>query len=370
MERVLEGRSETREYPDLTMRTQEFTALKTIDLRSDTVTLPTPAMRAAMAQAEVGDDVFGEDPTVNRLEAMAAERMGKEAALFVASGTMANLVALLTHCARGDEIIVGDKAHAFINEVGGMAALGGIIPRTLPNQPDGTLALDDITHAIRGDNVHWPRTKLIALENTHNACSGAPLTPAYHQAVYALARGRGLRVHTDGARIFNAAVALGVPAAELAQYSDSISFCLSKGLSAPVGSLLCGTRDFIAAARRTRKMVGGGMRQAGILAAAGIVALETMVARLAEDHAHARRLAEGLAEIPALALDPTCVKTNIVFFDLTNGMTAPQLAERVAREGVLIGAAGERRMRVVTHYGIARADIETALLIFRRALQE
>ncbi len=342
--------------------------MKRIDLRSDTVTLPTPQMRVAMANAEVGDDVFGEDPTVNRLEEMAATLMNKDAALFVASGTMANLVALLTHCGRGDEVIVGDKAHSFINEVGGMAALGGIHPRAIPNQPDGTLALADIQNAIRGDNVHWPRTRLIALENTHNACYGAPLTPDYHRAVYEIARARGIRVHTDGARIFNAAVALGVSVAELAQHTDTISFCLSKGLSAPVGSLLCGPRDFIAEARRNRKMVGGGMRQAGILAAAGIVALETMIERLADDHANARHLAQGLAEIPGIALDVARVKTNIVFFDLTNHLTAQQLAERTARDGVLIGVAGAQRIRVVTHYGIERADVDTALAVIRRAV--
>ena len=343
--------------------------MKRIDLRSDTVTLPTPAMREAMARAEVGDDVMGEDPTVNRLEEMAAARVQKDAALFVASGTMANLVALLTHCNRGDEVIVGDKAHTFINEVGGMAALGGIHPRTLPNQPDGTLALDDIKNAIRGDNVHWPRTKLIALENTHNACNGSPLSPAYHKAVYDLAHARNIRVHTDGARIFNAAVALGVPVHQLTQSTDTISFCLSKGLSAPVGSLVCGTRDFIAEARRQRKLVGGGMRQAGIIAAAGIVALETMVDRLAEDHANAKRLAEGLADIPGIELDPGRVQTNIVFFDLSNRVTARQLADRVARDGVLIGVNAERRIRVVTHYGIERDDIDTALRVINRAMK-
>jgi len=326
-------------------------------------------MREAMARAEVGDDVMGEDPTVNRLEEMASARMQKDAALFVASGTMANLVALLTHCNRGDEVIVGDKAHTFINEVGGMAALGGIHPRTLPNQPDGTLALDDIKNAIRGDNVHWPRTKLVALENTHNACNGSPLAPAYHKAVYDLAHARNIRVHTDGARIFNAAVALGVPVHELTQSTDTISFCLSKGLSAPVGSLVCGTRDFIAEARRQRKLVGGGMRQAGIIAAAGIVALETMVDRPAEDHANAKRLAEGLADIPGIELDPGRVQTNIVFFDLSNRVTARQLADRVARDGVLIGVNAERRIRVVTHYGIERDDIDTALGAINRAMK-
>jgi threonine aldolase len=343
--------------------------MKRIDLRSDTVTLPTPEMREAMARAEVGDDVFHEDPTVNRLEEMAAERMGKPAALFVASGTMANLVAFLTHCGRGDEVVLGDKAHTFVNEVGGMAALGGIQPHTVPNQPDGTLALDALGGAIRGDNVHWPRTRLIALENTHNACNGAPLSPAYHAAVAEIARAQGLKVHTDGARIFNAAVALGVPATEMARHTDTISFCLSKGLSAPVGSLLCGPREFITEARRQRKMVGGGMRQAGILAAAGLVALETMVDRLAEDHANAKYLAECLADIPGVHLDPALIKTNILFFDIdSNALTAPQLAERLARESVLVQVVNAKRMRAVTHYGIERADVQTAFAAIRRAL--
>ena len=343
--------------------------MKRIDLRSDTVTLPTPQMREAMAKAELGDDVFGEDPTVNRLEEMAAARVNKEAAVFVASGTMANLVALLAHCGRGDEVILGDKAHTFMNEVGGIAALGGIQPRTIPNQSDGTLALEDVKSAIRGDNVHWPRTRLIALENTHNACYGSPLPPAYLWSVAEVARSHGLKIHTDGARIFNAAVALGVPVAELARYTDTISFCLSKGLSAPVGSLLCGPRDFIAEARRQRKMVGGGMRQAGVLAAAGIVALETMVDRLAEDHANAKFLAECLADIPGILLDPERCKSNIIFFDLDPTVTtASRLAERIREKGVLIQVADEQRMRAVTHYGIERADIEAAFGAVRSAL--
>lgn len=342
---------------------------KTIDLRSDTVTLPTPQMRAAMANAELGDDVMGEDPTINRLEEMAAARLGKDAALFVASGTMGNLVALLTHCGRGDEVIVGDRAHSFVNEVGGMAALGGLQPRTLINQSDGTLLLDDIRNAIRGDNVHYPRTRLITLENTHNWCNGTPLASAYLKAVYDLAQSRKLKIHTDGARIFNAAIALGVPVAEIARYTDTLSFCLSKGLSAPVGSLLCGPQDFIAEARRQRKMVGGGMRQAGVLAAAGIVALETMVDRLADDHANAKALAEGLADIPGIDLKPEQIKTNIVFFDLQRtGPTAAELAKRLADDGVLIGPSGERKLRAVTHYGIERADIDTTLGAVKRAL--
>lgn len=345
--------------------------MKRIDLRSDTVTLPTPQMRAAMAQTEVGDDVMGEDPTINRLEEMAAARMNKEAALFVASGTMGNIVALLTHCGRGDEVIVGDKAHSFMNEVGGMAALGSIQPRTLPNQPDGTLKPEDVRSAIRGDNVHWPRTRLIALENTHNACYGSPLAPAYLWSVAEIAREHGIKIHTDGARIFNAAVSLGVPVQELARYTDTISFCLSKGLSAPVGSLLCGPRDFIAEARRHRKMVGGGMRQAGILAAAGIVALETMVDRLAEDHANARYFAECLADVPGIQIEPERVRSNIVFFDLGPELaSAPRLATALEAKGVLIQAANHKRMRAVTHYGIERADIQAAFDAIRSVLSE
>ncbi len=339
--------------------------MKRVDLRSDTVTMPTPQMRVAMANAELGDDVYGEDPTVNRLEEMAAEKTGMPAGLFVASGTMANLVALLTHCGRGDEVIVGDRAHAFINEVGGMAALGGIQPRTLANQPDGTLALDDIERAIRGTNVHWPRTRLITLENTQNNCGGAPLSVAYHKAVYEMAQTHHLKIHTDGARLFNATVALGVTARDLMQYSDTVSFCLSKGLSAPVGSLLCGSRDFIAEARRQRKMVGGGMRQAGVLAAAGIVALETMIDRLAEDHANARYLAEQLADIPGIDLDPATIKTNIVFFNVTGEKTASQVEQQLEQAGVLIGASGKKRMRAVTHYGITREDVDVALAAMR-----
>jgi len=250
-----------------------------IDLRSDTVTLPSPAMRRAMFEAELGDDVFGDDPTVNRLQDLAAERIGKEESLFVASGTMGNLTALLTHCRRGDEAIMGNRAHTFLFEAGGSAALGGIHPHTLPNQPDGTLRLEDIEAAIRAENVHYPRTRLICLENTHNRCGGAALRPEYSDAVGELAHARGLALHLDGARVFNAAVALDVDVRELTRAADSVQFCLSKGLAAPVGSMLCGTAEFIAEARRWRKMLGGGMRQAGVLAAAGIEALENMVDR-------------------------------------------------------------------------------------------
>jgi threonine aldolase len=340
-----------------------------IDLRSDTVTQPTPAMREAMARAEVGDDVYGEDPTVNRLQELAAEKLGKPAALFVPSGTMGNLVALLTHCGRGDEVIIGDQQHSFTSEVAGMAALGGIQPHPVPNQRDGTLALQDIRSAIRADNIHYPRTRLIMLENTHLRANGAPLPPDYLKQVRAVANEYGLLIHTDGARIFNAAVALHVPVAELARDSDSVQFCLSKGLSAPVGSVLVGSQDFIAEAQRNRKMVGGGMRQAGVLAAAGIVALETMVDRLAEDHANAKYLAENLVDLPGIVLDPETVKTNMVLFWVEpDGLDADELAAQAKREGILIQARGKYLLRAATHYGIDQADVERALETIKRAL--
>ena len=336
-----------------------------IDLRSDTITLPTPAMRRAMAQAEVGDDVFGEDPTVRRLEEMAAERLGKDAGLFVASGTMANLVSQLAHCGRGDEMILGDQAHIFYYEQGGSAAVGGIHPRTVANQPDGKILLEDIEAAIRPEDVHFPRTRLIVLENTHNRCYGSPLDTAYLQSVRRLANRYELKVHVDGARLFNAAAALAVPAAELAAPADSVSVCLSKGLAAPVGSVVCGTRPFIAEARRSRKLLGGGMRQAGVLAAAGIVALTDMTARLAEDHARARRLAAGLADIKGIAVDLERVKTNIVFFGSDrDDLPAERLAKMLAAEGIHVLATGKRRLRAVTHYHITAADIDDALAVF------
>ena len=340
-----------------------------IDLRSDTVTLPTPAMREAMANAEVGDDVMGEDPTINQLEAMAAERVGKEAALLVVSGTMGNLVALLTHCGRGDEIIVGDRAHVFLYEAGGASALGSIHSRQVPNQPDGTLDLRQVEAAIRSDNPHFPRSRLICLENTHNRCSGACLTPNYMGQARGLADKYALQIHLDGARVFNAAIALGVDVRELTRHANSVSFCLSKGLSAPVGSLLCGSGDFIRQARRNRKLVGGGMRQAGVIAAAGIVALEQMVDRLADDHANARRLAEGLAAIPGISLDPARVQTNIVIFELQDG--APDAAEfcrRLAEQSVKMSIVGGRQVRAVTHYGIEAAHIEQALAAVARVM--
>ena len=344
--------------------------MRHVELRSDTMTRPTPAMRKAMAEAEVGDDVFGEDPTVNRLEAMAAERLGKEAALFVPSGTMANLVSQMAHCGRGDEMILGSLAHSFYYEQGGSAAVAAIHPRTVPNRPDGKLPLDELEAAIRGDNIHFPRTRLIALENTHNLCGGAPLEPAYLRSVGDIARRHGIKLHIDGARLFNAAVALGVPAQQLAVEADSVSFCLSKGLAAPVGSVVCGSREFIQTARRARKVLGGGMRQAGVLAAAGIVALNEMVDRLAEDHANAHRLAEGLAGMPGLELNPEQYKTNIVYFDVVKpGLSAAELVAALQKEGVRMLASGPRKIRAVTHYEVTSRDIDYALEAMARVIR-
>jgi threonine aldolase len=344
--------------------------MRIVDLRSDTLTKPTPAMRRAMAEAEVGDDVFGEDPTINRLEEMAAERLGKEAGLFVASGTMGNLVSLLAHCNRGDEIILGDNSHTFYSEQGGSAAIAGIHPRTLTNQPDGKLALKDIEASIRPDDIHHPRSHLIVLENTHNRKNGAPLDAVYMRSVKDLADKYKLKIHVDGARLFNAAVALGVAARELVADADSVSFCLSKGLAAPVGSVICGTEGFIIKARRARKLVGGGMRQAGVLAAAGIVALTEMTDRLAEDHANARKLAEGLAEMPGLFIDPAMIKTNIVYFETTReDLFEDELVRRLDKAGIKIGAMGPRLLRAVTYYQITGEDIEFALNAFSKILK-
>jgi threonine aldolase len=337
-----------------------------IDLRSDTVTQPTPAMRRAMAEAEVGDDVYGEDPTINRLQEIAASMLGKEAGLFVPSGTMGNLASILAHCGRGDEVILGNLAHTFLFEAGGISALGGIHSCQIPNQPDGTLALEDIRQAIRPDNIHDPITRLITLENTHNRCGGVALTAEYTQSVGELARQHGLRLHLDGARIFNAAVFLGVPAAKLAAPADSVTFCLSKGLSAPVGSVICGSKTFIHQALRIRKQLGGGMRQAGVLAAAGIVALETMIDRLADDHRRAKTLAKGLSEIPHLSLDTGSPYTNMIFLCLapTSPLSPDRLGELLAQHGVRIGLVSERRFRLVTHYWIDEAAVDRVLNTF------
>jgi len=336
--------------------------VKTIDLRSDTVTMPTPAMREAISNAKLGDDVFGEDPTTKRLEKMAAERMGKEAAMLVVSGTMGNLVCILTHCKRAEEVILGDRSHTFLYEAGGMSALGGIHPHTIVNQPDGKMRLEEIEGAIRSDNVHFPRTRLICLENTHNRCSGAALPVEYMKAVAELGTNHDLMVHLDGARIFNAAVALKVDVKELACYADSVTFCLSKGLSAPVGSVICGSKEFIAEARRNRKVLGGGMRQCGIIAAAGITALEEMVDRIAEDHSNAQRLANGIACILGLSVEPERVQTNIVYFDIVSRqIKAEEIVGQLGNKGIKILRLGPSRFRAVTHYGINAEDIDFIL---------
>ncbi|MCA9939820.1 MAG: low-specificity L-threonine aldolase [Anaerolineales bacterium] len=343
-----------------------------IDFRSDTVTWPTPEMRRAMAEAPVGDDVYGEDPTVNHLEAMAAERVGKEAALFVASGTMGNLIAILTHAGRGDEAILGQDAHINCWEAGGMAALGGVIPYALPTDEWGRMDLAQVEAAIRPDDPHCPRTRLILVENSYGARNGAPVPLDYLAGIGAIARRHGLATHMDGARLFNAAVALGVPASTVTRSIDSVSFCLSKGLCAPVGSLLCGSAAFIRQARRVRKVLGGGMRQAGVLASAGIIALTYMVDRLALDHQNAAALARGLAQIPGIRLNPAQVRTNIVFFDLAPDapLTAPQIAERLCRQNIWIGAESERSFRVVTHYWIGPREIELLLSALEEIMTE
>lgn len=341
-----------------------------IDLRSDTVTHPLPEMREAMYRAEVGDDVFEEDPTVNRLQEIAAGRMGKEAGLFVPSGTMGNLIAALVHCQRGEEAIIGDLSHTFLFEVGGISALGGVFPHTLPNQPDGTLRLEDIRAAIRPENVHFPKTRLLILENTHNRCGGAPLSREYTRQAGELAHAHGLAFHIDGARIFNAAAAEGCSPAELAEPADTITFCLSKALCAPVGSVLCGSRETIARARRIRKQLGGGMRQAGILAAAGIVALELMPPRLVEDHRRAAELAGGLAAIPGIFLPKGMPRSNMVFPELSPEvpLSARQVETALSERGILIGRVSERGFRLVTHAWISDADIAAVISAFREVL--
>ena len=345
--------------------------MRTVELRSDTTTLPTDEMRQAIAEAELGDDVFQGDPTVNRLQDLAAQRMGKEAALLVPSGTMANLASILTHCGRGAEVILGNRAHTYKYEKGGISAYGGIHSTQIPNQDDGTMQLEDIRAAIRGIDDHFPVTKLICLENTHNVCSGAPLSVKYTKEVANLARAHNIKLHIDGARIFNAAVAQGVEVQELVEDADSMSFCMSKGLAAPVGSIICGSKDFIDQARGIRKGLGGGMRQAGIIAAAGIVALETMVDRLQEDHTNARLLADGIADLPGVVLDPETIKTNIIYFDMDdNAIESADFLTVLAAKGIQFFDTGPRRFRMVTHYGITAEDILYTIDAFKQTLTD
>ena len=337
-----------------------------VDLRSDTFTKPTPAMRAAMAGAEVGDDVWGDDPTARRLEAAAAEILGKEAALFVPSGTMANQIALLVHCRPGDEVIVGRGAHTRLYESGAGAAWAGVQFAEVGGA-DGTFTGDDVDAAALPADRNLPRTRLVALENTHNRGGGRIWPPAQVDAVAARARDRGLALHLDGARLWNAAVASGRPERELAAPFDTVSACFSKGLGAPVGSVIAGRGDDIERARRFRKMLGGGMRQVGVLCAAALYALDHHRARLADDHAHARRLAEGLAGLPGVRLDPAAVETNIVIFEVV-GLTAAELATRVAASGVRLHAIAPTRLRAVTHLDVDAAGVERAIAAVRGAL--
>jgi threonine aldolase len=356
-----------------------------IDLRSDTVTHPTDAMRRAMAAAEVGDDVFGDDPTVNALEARAAALLGKEAGLFVASGTMGNLVSLLAHLPRGHEAIAGAATHTVVDEAGGHAVIAGATVRTLAERPDGTLDPVEVAEAFRDPtDFHEPMTGLVILENTHAHSGGRPLSLEYTRTIAAIAHERGVPLHVDGARFFNACVALGLAPAELAAPADTVTFCLSKGLSAPVGSVVVGPAPFIGRARRARKLVGGGMRQVGVLAAAGLVALQDgdagMIDRLAEDHANARRLAEGLAELAGVRspggsaqpddgpLDPDRVLTNFVLFRVDRDRAA-FLAALEAR-GLLLVPYPHGQVRAVTHFGITAADVDRAVATVADVLRE
>jgi threonine aldolase len=334
--------------------------MRPIDLRSDTVTRPTPAMWDAMRAAPLGDDVFGDDPTVNALQERIAVELGFEAALFMPTGTQSNLCALMSHCERGDEMIVGQMAHCYRWEGGGAAALGSIQPQPVPNQADGTLALEDIEAAIKPDDAHFARTRLLALENTWG---GRVLPLPYVEAATTLARRHGLGTHLDGARLFNAAVASRVAAREIARHFDSVSVCFSKGLGTPAGSALCGSRALVARAHRWRKMAGGAMRQSGVLAAAALFALNHHVARLAEDHANARRLAEGLQGLPGVSV--ALPQTNIVFVDLASDKPKDVVA-RLREQGVL--ATGLYKLRLVTHLDVSADDIERAIPILRRTL--
>jgi threonine aldolase len=328
-------------------------------------------MWEAMAQAEVGDDVYGEDPTVNLLQSMAAERFGKEAALFIPSGTMGNLAAILAHCDRGAEVVLGDSSHIYLNEVGGVSALGGIHTYIVSNQSDGKIPLEDLEAAIRPDDAHFPRTRLICLENTHNRCGGSVLDKSYIDSVAGLAHGRDLRLHMDGARIFNASVALGIPVDELTAEVDTLTFCLSKGLCAPVGSILVGDGAFITEAHRIRKQLGGGMRQVGILAAAGIVALEEMVDRLAEDHAKAADLAKFLMDIPGIGLDWETPSSNMVFMYLKAGATFPldDVVPKFAERKIRISTTAEGRVRLVMHHWIDDEAIRRIKQVFQEVFE-
>ena len=339
--------------------------MKWIDLRSDTVTLPGEEMRAAMANAEVGDDVYGDDPTVNRLEEIAAEVLGKESAIFVPSGTFGNQLSILTHTLRGDEVIIPASNHIIVHEAGASAVIAGVQMRTL-DCDDGMPSVDRILKAIRGEDLHYPRTGLICLENAHS--SGRVLPMEYMKEVYSLARERAVPVHLDGARIFNAAVSLGIDAREIASKADSVMFCLSKGLGAPIGSMLVGTKEFISRARKGRKIMGGAMRQAGIIAAAGIMAIEKMIDRLGEDHENARYLAKKLEEIKGIEIMRDRLDINMVFFKLDQGRPEAIVGE-LYREGIKINPPEGDEWRLVTNLDVSRSDLDTFIARFTKAVK-
>ena len=340
--------------------------MHTIDLRSDTVTLPTNEMLEAISKAELGDDVFQEDPTVNKLEHLAAKTFNKESAIFMPSGTMANLVAVLTHCQRGDEVILGDQSHTFLYEAGGISSFGGVHSRQIKNHDDGTMSLEDIKYSIRKKDVHFPPSRLVCLENTHNRCFGMPLDMNYINNVSEIVKNNSMMLHVDGARIFNAATALNKSVAELTSEVDSVSFCLSKGLSAPSGSLLCGKEWFIEKARFNRKALGGGMRQSGILAAAGIVALNEMPKKIIKDHQNASTLAKGLNAISGISIDLEKVKTNIIYFKLDHSkIDSVTLINSMLKKNIKFFELGPNWFRLVTHAGINEEDIDHVLIQFR-----
>jgi threonine aldolase len=332
--------------------------MEVIDLRSDTVTKPTEEMRQAMYRAEVGDDVYRDDPTVNRLEELVAREMGKEAALFVASGTMANQVAVMTHTKRGDEIILGEKSHIYVNEVGGIAYLAGV-QAALVTETEGVMDARVVEQRIRSENIHYPKTSLICVENTHNMAGGRVVPLSAMKEIYDVGKKHGIPVHLDGARIYNAAAYLGVEAREIAKYCDSVNVCLSKGLCAPVGSVLAGSREFIERARKFRKMLGGGMRQAGILAAAGIIAIEKMSKRLKDDHDNALLLAKGLNSLEGVSVDVDRVQTNLIMVDFGGtGLNGMQVAERLKQSGILINGSSSSVVRFAVHYYITPDDVK------------
>jgi len=350
-----------------------------IDLRSDTVTLPSDEMRKTIVSAKLGDDVFGEDSCVNKLEQKAALIMGKEGGLLVPSGTMGNLASILVHCPRGSEIILGHKAHTFVYEAGGISAFGGVHSRQLTNQIDGTIDINEIKSAIRMDNDHFPKTSAITLENTHNLCNGSPLSPDYIKDVAQIARDNDMKLHIDGARIFNAAVSLNINVRELVKDADSVTFCLSKGLAAPIGSVICGSEKFIYHARRIRKALGGGMRQAGIIASAGMYSLENMIDQIKEDHKNTRFLATEINEIEGLSIDIENIQSNILYFDIEkDAKRCEKLAQQtknitaypfqITLDNIRFFESSPDRFRLVTHYGITRDDIKKTLGMLKNIL--